>query len=233
MHNKAVDNYALGLEFASGCYNSQQMCDKAVDTYPSTIKCVPECFMTKEMSDKAFNRCFFVFNSIPDQYKTQEMRDRVVSQDPFLILYCPNQHKTQKMWDKAVDDPLGALKLMPYWFVTNKMIKKLFTALYADENILYFNEDSGNVVFSCNEMGILNIDLNNINLDHNFDADDSDTIILIRLLVWQIKFEERKELKRDLNEELMLVAWHPKRWWDFSLSEDDKKEIDPIFIDDL
>ena len=45
------------------------------------------------------------------------------------------------------------------------MIKKLFTALHADENILYFNEDSSNFLFSSNEMRILNIDLNNINLD--------------------------------------------------------------------
>ena len=31
-------------------------------------------------------------------------------------------------------------------------------------------------------MGILNIDLNNINLDNNFDEDDPDAIILIKLL---------------------------------------------------
>ena len=37
------------------------------------------------------------------------------------------------------------------------MIKEIYAALCADENILYFNDDSGNVVFSCNEMGILNI----------------------------------------------------------------------------
>ena len=37
-------------------------------------------------------------------------------------------------------------------------------------------------MFNCNEMGILNIDLNNINLDNNFDESDPDTIILIRLL---------------------------------------------------
>ena len=61
------------------------------------------------------------------------------------------------------------------------MIKKLFTALHTDENILYFNEDSGDAVFKCNEMGFLNIDLNNINLDNNFDEDDPDTIILVRL----------------------------------------------------
>ena len=38
-------------------------------------------------------------------------------------------------------------------------------------------------------MGILNIDLNNINLDDtNYDEDDPETIIHIRLLAWQIKF---------------------------------------------
>ena len=33
------------------------------------------------------------------------------------------------MWDKAVDDCLAALKCVPDWFVTSKIIKKLFTAL--------------------------------------------------------------------------------------------------------
>ena len=114
------------------------------------------------------------------------MCDRVVPEDILLIVYCPDKYKTQRMCDEAVDDSLAALKLIPDWFVTSKMIKELFTALYADENILYFNEDSGNVLFSYNEMGILNIDLNNINLDDNFDEDDHDTIILIRLLAWHM-----------------------------------------------
>ena len=56
--------------------------------------------------------------------------------------------------------------------------------MYANENILYFNVDSGNVVFNCNGTVILNIDLNNINLDNNFDEDDPDTVILIKLLAW-------------------------------------------------
>ena len=71
--------------------------------------------MTQEMCNKAVNRCFFEFDSIPDQYKTQEM--------------C----------DEAVDDSLAILKFISDSFVTSKMIKKLFTALYADENILYFH----------------------------------------------------------------------------------------------
>ena len=68
--------------------------------------------------------------------------------------------------------------------------------MYADNNILYFNEDSGNVIFSCNEMGILNIDLNNISLDNKFDENDPDTIIPIRVLTWHTKFEKRKALKK-------------------------------------
>ena len=68
--------------------------------------------------------------------------------------------------------------------------------MYADDNILYFSEGSYNVVFSCNKMGILNTDLSNINLDYNFDEDDPDAIILVRFLVWHIKFEKQNALKK-------------------------------------
>ena len=68
--------------------------------------------------------------------------------------------------------------------------------MHADENILYFNEASTNAIFNCNEMGILNT--GNINLDDtDYDKDDLDTIILVRLLAWHIKFEKRKELKKN------------------------------------
>ena len=103
--------------------------------------------------------------------------------------------------------------------------------MYADENILYFNEDSGNVVFSCNEMGIFNVDLNNSNLDNNIDEDDPDTVIHIRLLAWHIRFEKRKALTKMISEALIPIAWHPKRWWNFCMSEDVKKETEPIFTE--
>ena len=50
--------------------------------------------------------------------------------------------------------------------------------------------------FFCNEMGILSIDLNNINLDNsNYDEDEPGTIIHVRLLAWHIKFEKRKVIE--------------------------------------
>ena len=42
----------------------------------------------------------------------------------------------------------------------------------------------------------MGIDLNNINLDDNFDEEDPNTTIVIRLLNWQTKFEKRKELEK-------------------------------------
>ena len=105
--------------------------------------------------------------------------------------------------------------------------------MYADGNIHCFNEDSGNVMFSCNKKRVLNTDINNINLDNNFDEYDPDTIILIKLSAWHINFEKRKELKKMLNEELWSIGWHPNRWCDRCMSKDEKKEIDPVFFKEL
>ena len=121
----------------------------------------------------------------------------IISEDPFSIKIALDQNETQKMCDKTVDYCLAALKFVPDWFVTSKMIKRLFTALYAHENTLFFNEYFDNVIMSSNEMGVLNIDLNNINLGNtNYEEYDSDTIIHIRLLSWHIEFEKRKELRK-------------------------------------
>ena len=67
----------------------------------------------------------------------------------------------------------AALKFIPDWFVTTGMIKKLFSASYTDEILLYFNKDFGDATFNYKKMGIVNINLNNINLD----------MILIKILV--------------------------------------------------
>ena len=44
-----------------------------------------------------------------------------------------------------------------------------------------------------------------------------------------LKLKNAKHLKKELNEELMLISWHRKRWQNFCMSEDEKKEIEPIF----
>ena len=46
-------------------------------------------------------------------------------------------------------------------------------------------------------MGILSVDLNNINLDDvSFDEDDPKNIIHVRLMVWCNRFKQRKAFKQ-------------------------------------
>ena len=102
---------------------------------------------------------------------------------PFMLVYCTNRWETQKICNETVDDCLATLNYIPVWFVTSRMIKNLLTALKADTNILNFNENSGDAIFSCIEMGIINENINIINLDDtNYDEDDPKTIIYFRLL---------------------------------------------------
>ena len=53
-------------------------------------------------------------------------------------------------------------------------------------------------------------------------------MILILLFISEfyldiLNLKKRKELKNKISEELMPIAWHPKRYWNFCLSEDEKK----------
>ena len=43
-----------------------------------------------------------------------------------------------------------------------------------------------------------------------------------------VSLKNAKHLKK-VNEELMPIAWHPRILWNFCMSEDEEKEIEPIF----
>ena len=108
---------------------------------------------------------------------------------------------------KAINDFPQALRFVPDWFATSKIIKKLCNALFADDDILFFEEDSGNSTFSSDEMGIISVDLNNINLyQDNFDEDDSETIIHVRLMALHNRLKQGKAFKKDISKELVPVA---------------------------
>ena len=57
--------------------------------------------------------------------------------------------------------------------------------------------------------------------------------IRIDFFVKHTKFEKRKELKKELSEGFKPAAWDPNRWGDWCMLEDEKKEIDPTFIEEL
>ena len=45
-------------------------------------------------------------------------------------------------------------------------------------------------------------------------------------MAWHNRFKQKKACEKEISEQLMPVAWHPTKWWDWCISKDEKKEID-------
>ena len=48
-------------------------------------------------------------------------------------------------------------------------------------------------------------------------------------ITWYKGYKQRKAQKAQIKEELMPVAWHPDRWWNWCVPEDEKKELELLF----
>ena len=151
-----------------------------------------------------------------------------------MLKYCLDRYKTQDAIKMIFydDDFLPTLNFVPDWFVTNKMIKKFYNALFPHDDILFSNKDSDNVTFSSDEMGINSVNRKNINLDDGtLYEDDHKNIILVRMLTWHSRLKQHEAFKKEISKELMPAAWHPTRLWDCCMPKDKKKEIELFLID--
>ena len=108
------------------------------------------------------------------------------------------------------------------------MIKEPLSTLYGGGAIFYFNKDSNYVIFSCNKIGIISIDLNYINLDGTkYEEGDPETIVHIRLFTGPgLKYSK---IFKKLNKKWVLVMRHPLSFCNWCLRQDDKKKIEQIF----
>ena len=116
------------------------------------------------------------------------------------------------MCDKAADACQSLLKFVPDWFVTNKMLEHLDNAVFFNDGKVFVNTDSYVSIFS-DDMGLVNVDVNNFSLsDNNFDFDDPETVIHVKLVTWCKKLKQRKACKKEISKELLHGAWHFTRW---------------------
>ena len=47
---------------------------------------------------------------------------------------------------------------------------------------------------------------------------------------WCNDYKKRKAQKASIKEELMPIAWHSSGWWDWCMSENEKKETEKTFL---
>ena len=74
------------------------------------------------------------------------------------------------------------------------MLEKLDNSFHANDDILFYSEDFDKVTFIACQRHIIDEDFDEINLDSdaNFDEDDPETVIYVRLLVWRSTFKKHK-----------------------------------------
>ena len=60
--------------------------------------------------------------------------------------------------------------------------------------------------------------------DDTYYFDDKDNFFK-----WYDGYQKRKNQKASIKEELMPIAWDPSRYWDWCMSEDEKKETEKLW----
>ena len=155
------------------------------------------------MCDEVVERIPRVLELAPDQYKTQEMCNKAVQSDPKVLSYVPDQYKTQEMCNEAVQSDRKVLSYVPDQYKTQEMCNEAVEK--SPEFLMFVLDWFVTLQEICNE-----------------DFDDA-------FITWRDAYIKRKTQKAKIKEELMSVAWHPDRWWNWCVPEHEKKELEIYF----
>ena len=61
--------------------------------------------------------------------------------------------------------------------------------------------------------------------DGHWDNDDNED----KFFEWYDGYKKRKAQKTKIKEELMPIVWHPSRWWDWCVPENEKQETQKLW----
>ena len=61
------------------------------------------------------------------------------------------------------------------------------------------------------------------------DLWDDDKIFKRYKAEWYEGYKKRKAQKAQIKKELMPIAWHPSRWWDWCITKDEEKKTEKLW----
>ena len=196
------------------------MCDKAFDVNPLIY--VPSKFIAKEECHKAFDRMSYKFRHVPDSFITQEMCNKAVIRDPQCLEYVPDNFKSQEMCDKAVEETWFTLfEYVPDRFKTRKRGIKAF-----NKNPYHLEYVPDN--FKSQEMC-------SAKFSSSGEVDDVPDWFITKEMIendsceWFNGYKERKAQKAQIKAELLSIAWHPDRYLDWCVDENEKKDLKKVW----
>ena len=149
-----------------------------------------------------------------------ELLLKMMFQDIFLELIeeIPDYSKAQEIYNEAVSNSCWLIGHVPDNFKTQKMCDK---AIKDDPSFLQFIPD-----------WFVTTEGTDMWCDDYYDGkdkfieftDDEDNFI-----EWYDGYKKRKAQKASIKEELLPIAWHPSRYWDWCMPEDKKKETEKLW----
>ena len=143
---------------------------------------------------------------VPDHFKTKRMCESAVEDKSETIEFVPVHFKTKRMCERTVKDEPEALEFVPDHFKMQKMCDKVV------------KDDS----YSLQLVPDWFVTHQKVKIWHDDDDDDDDDDD--EFIQWYSGYQKHKAQKAKVKEELMPIAWHPSRWWDWCIPEDEKKE---------
>ena len=182
------------------------------------------------MGYRAVEKCLHPFRFVPEHLKIQEMCNKAVEENPYQLGDFPDHLKNTKISIKAFDDEPEALKYVPDHHKTEKMCKE---AVRRESRSLYDVPDYFKTPKMCDQ-AVASSSLQFISdwfvtqeqLKIWYDDDYWDKSAFI--IQWYDDYKKRKAQKAKIKEELLPIAWHPSRYWDWCISEDEKKETEKL-----
>ena len=137
------------------------------------------------------------------------MCEKTVENEPEALWHVPDQHKTQWMCQKAVEEGSYNLKFVPDYFKTQRMCDDVVR----------------NYPFSLQFVPDWFVTQQQIKIWHDSDDWHDDN----EIIEWYKGYKKRKAQKASIKKELMPIAWHLSRWWDWCMPEDEKQETEKLW----
>ena len=212
VYNKAVRMGSRFLELDPEDLKKQEIWNEAVRHSPWQLGYVPDHLITEEMCNEAVRNNPYTLQYVPDHLKTQGMCKGAMHVNPALFFLVPDYLKTEEMCE-------GAAEIVKIWswqlgdvpdrFKTRDMRKK---AVEKDPRMLKYIP----YWFVIREL---------VTMWHDYDDHCNDD----KFIEWYEGYKKRRAQRVKIEKELISIAWHPSRCWNWYVPEDEKKETEKLW----
>ena len=146
---------------------------------------------------------------VPDHLKTQGMCGKAIEVDTYTLKFVPDHLKTEEMCEKVAEERSYLLQYVPNCLKMEETCEK---AVRDDPSSLQF-------------VPHYFVTQQQLKIWHDYDACYYDD----KLIEWYDGYQKRKAQKAMIKEELLPIVWYRSRWWDWCISEDEKKETEKLW----